>query len=69
MCRIKSELMQLTKRRLKRGVFGSIVELQTTINRLIAESNQTAKPFVWTKDPDRIIAAVKRGYQALDSIH
>jgi transposase len=60
---------KLTRRRLKRGVFGSIVELQSAINRFIVESNETAKPFVWTKDPDRIIAAVKRGYQALDSIH
>jgi len=28
-----------------------------------------AKPFTWTADPDKIIAAVKRGHQALDSIH
>jgi hypothetical protein len=27
-----------------------------------------AKPFTWTADLDKIIAAVKRG-QALDSIH
>lgn len=60
---------KLTKRRLKRGVFGSVVELQAAINRFIADSNETAKPFVWTKEPERIIAAVKRGYQALDSIH
>jgi hypothetical protein len=24
---------------------------------------------VWTADPDKIIAAVKRGYQTLDLIH
>jgi hypothetical protein len=41
-------------------VFRSIVKLQAAINRFIAESNETAKPFVWTKDPDRVIAAVKR---------
>ena len=28
-----------------------------------------AKPFRWTADPDTIISAVKRGHQALDSIH
>jgi hypothetical protein len=28
-----------------------------------------AKPFTWTADLDKIIAAVKRGRQALDSIH
>ena len=27
------------------------------------------QPFIWTKDPDKIIAAVRRGHQALDSIH
>jgi hypothetical protein len=25
--------------------------------------------FVWMADPNKIIAAVKRGYQALESIH
>ena len=60
---------KLTKRRLKRGVFRSVVELQAAINRFIAENNETAKPFVWIKDPDRIIAAVKRGHQTLDSNH
>ena len=27
------------------------------------------KPFTWPADPDKIIAAVKRGHQMLDSIH
>ena len=60
---------KLTRRRLKRGVFRSIVDLQTAINRFVAETNHHPKPFVWTADPDKIIAAVKRGHQALESIH
>jgi transposase len=60
---------KLTKRRLKRGVFRSIVELHAAINRFLAEANDNPKPFRWTKDPDKIIAAVKRGHQVLDSIH
>ena len=60
---------KLAKRRLKRGTFHSLVDLQATINRFIAETNETPKPFNWTADPDQIIAAVNRGYQALDSIH
>jgi len=59
----------LTKRRLKRGVFKSIVDLQAAINRYLTEHNKAPKPFIWTKDPDKIIAAVKRGHQMLDSIH
>jgi len=59
----------LTKRRLKRGVFRSVVDLQAAINRYLAEANHDPKPFTWTADPNKIIAAVNRGRQALDSIH
>ena len=60
---------KLTRRRLKRGVFTSIVDLQAAINRYIAETNANPKPFVWTAKPKPILAAVKRGWQALESIH
>jgi transposase len=60
---------KLTRRRLKRGVFCSIVELQAAINRFLAETNDNPKPFVWTAHPDRVIAAVQRGMQALESVH
>jgi transposase len=60
---------KLAKRRLKRGVFRSVFELQTVINRFLDETNADPKPFRWTADPDEIIAAVNRGHQALDSIH
>lgn len=60
----------LTRRRLQRGVFKSVSELQTAIRQYIREHNQkSAKPFVWTADPKEIIAAVRRGHQALDSHH
>jgi transposase len=45
----------LTRRRLRRGVFGSIVELQEAIHRYIAEHNDDPKPFVWTKSADQIV--------------
>ena len=60
---------KLAKRRLKRGVFRSIVDLQAAIHRFIEDTNADPKPFVWTANPDTIIAAVKRGQQMLDSIH
>ncbi len=59
----------LTKRRLKRGVFRSVVDLQASINRFIQDHNAQAKPFRWVADPNEIIAAVRRGHQALNSIH
>ena len=64
---VEGYFAKLTKRRLKRGVFHSIVDLQAAINRFIEETNENPKPFVWTKDPDKIIAAVRRGHQVLDS--
>jgi transposase len=57
---------KLTKRRLKRGVFGSLVELQAAINRFLAETNADPKPFVWTANPDHIIEKVQRGNQVLE---
>ncbi len=60
---------KLARRRLNRGVFHSLVDLQAAINRFVVETNENPKPFSWTADPDKIIAAVKRGYQALESYH
>jgi ribosomal protein L1 len=40
-----------------------------TLRRFLNETNQMPKPFTWTADPNKIIAAVKRGHQVLDSIH
>jgi hypothetical protein len=38
------------------------------LKRFLAETNHSPKPFVWTANPDEIIAAVRLGYQVLDSI-
>jgi hypothetical protein len=57
----------LTKRRLKHGVFRSVVDLQAAINRFLEEHNVEPKPFKWSADSDKIIAAVRRGHQALAS--
>lgn len=59
----------LARRRLQKGVFRSVVDLQAPINRFIGEHNQTPKPFVWRADPDAIIGARNRGFQAFESIH
>jgi transposase len=58
---------KLTRQRLKRGVFKGIVDLQTAINRYLAETNKNPKPFTWTADPDAIIEKVRRGKQALST--
>ena len=50
----------LTRRRLKRGVFHSIADLQAAINRYIREHNHDPKPFVWTKPANTILAKINR---------
>jgi transposase len=60
---------KLTRRRLKRGAFRGVAELQEAINRFIEEHNAEPKPFVWTADPEAIVEKVRRGKQVLESIH
>ncbi len=65
--RVEGFFAKLTRQRLKRGVFKGIVDLQTAINRYLAETNENPKPFTWTADPDAIIEKVRRGKQVLRS--
>jgi transposase len=53
---VEASFSALTRRRLKRGSFHSIVDLQAAINRYIAEHNDDPKPFTWTKTPEQILA-------------
>jgi len=66
---VESFFAKLTKKRLKRSVFRSLQELKDAIHRFLDDTNANPKTFTWTKDPNKIIAAVKRGHQMLDSIH
>ena len=50
----------LTRRRLRPGVFKSIVDLQAAINRYLDEHNADPKPFIWTKPADVILAKISR---------
>ena len=59
---------KLARRRLRRGGFHSLVALQAGINRFVPEANAAPRPFRWTKDPDAIIAAARRGHQTLEAL-
>ena len=59
----------LARRRRKRGVFCSLADLQAAINRHGAEHKKHPKPFAWTADPERVLAAINRGKQVLESLH
>ena len=55
----------LAKRRVKRGVFRSVADLQAAINRFLDHHNAHSKPFQLVADPDKFIAAVRRGHQVV----
>lgn len=56
---------KLTQKRLRRGVFKSIVDLKRAIRKFIEAHNQDPKPFQWTATADKIIEKVGRARIAL----
>ena len=50
----------LTRKRIRRGSFHSIVDLQAAINRYLAEHNAKPKPFVWKASAASILAKLNR---------
>src|SRR6266478_313170 len=51
---------ELTNKRIRRGVFRSVKELETAIREYIEVHNEAPKPFVWTKTADQILASIAR---------
>ena len=51
---------ELTQKRIRRGVFRSVPQLEAAIHEYLEASNQAAKPFVWTAPAQDILAKVER---------
>jgi transposase len=50
----------LTEKQIRRGAHRSVRELVTSIKSYLAVTNQSPRPFVWTKTADDILASVAR---------
>jgi transposase len=50
----------LTRKRIRRGTFHSLVDLQAAIKRYLTEHNKNPKPFVWTASAASIRAKLER---------
>jgi transposase len=50
----------ITRRKIRRGVFKSVPELETEIARYIRQHNKSAEPFVWTKPAKTIFDKLAR---------
>jgi len=52
---------ELTHRRLRRGVFTTVSDLEDAIKRWAAHWNDDPKPFIWKAAADDIVKKVRRG--------
>ena len=50
----------ITRRRIRRGVFTSVDDLEDAIKRYIVDHNRHAKPLAWTWSEDEIFAKINR---------
>jgi transposase len=57
---VENFFSKMTRQRIRRGVFHSIVDLQAAINAYLGEHNANPKPFVWTKSAETILAKLDR---------
>lgn len=55
----------LTEKQLRRGVFTSVLDLETAIMAYIEEHNRHPKPFIWTAKATDILEKVKRARAAI----
>lgn len=51
---------ELTNKRIRRGVFRSVKELEAAIREYIEAHNEDPKPFVWTRTADQILDSIAR---------
>ncbi len=66
---VETFFSKLTRDSLRRGVFRSVNDLEGAIYHYIQEQNDDPKPFVWTKDPDRILESMSRVNLPSESVH
>ena len=59
---------EITTRRIRRGSFSSVDELEDAIHDYLLQHNAEPKPFVWTKSAEDILTRERRALDALDEI-
>ena len=51
---------EITNKRIRRGIFRSVTELEAAIREYIDVHNEDPQPFVWTRNADEILASIAR---------
>jgi len=60
---------EITRKRIRRGVFKSVPELVEAIMEYIKVNNENPKPFVWTKKVKEILEKVNRCKAVMETLH
>jgi transposase len=60
---------EITRRRIRRGVFHNVPELTAAIGEYIHLNNQDPKPFIWTKKAEEIIEKINRCKATMETLH
>jgi transposase len=64
--RVERFFRDITDKRIRRGVYTSVAELEAAINEYITAHNAKPKPFIWTAKASDILAKVTRARAALN---
>jgi transposase len=59
---------EITDKRIRRGTFTSVAELEEAIDDYLLRHNASAKPYVWTKTAADILAKERRALEKLEAI-
>lgn len=60
---------EITNKRIRRGTFRSVRELERAITCFVREHNETAKPFIWTKSARTILRKIIKCKATYGSAH
>ena len=60
---------EITGKRIRRGAFASVADLEEAIDDYLLRHNATAKPYVWTKPAPEILAKERRALDKLQTIN
>ena len=59
---------EITSRRIRRGSYSSVDDLEAAIHDYLAQHNEKPKPFKWTKTAEDILTRERRALDTLDEI-
>jgi len=60
---------EITGKRIRRGAYTSVAELEAAILAYLEDRNRDPKPFIWTASVQTILDKVHRANQALETLH